>query len=162
MDHIIHADVDPCVVKGWQQSTPRLVSDIWTLNLTVYDYIIIIFSIAIDGYDFTAVSRAVMLRAGGGVACALFPILNDSLALELKEEFGVSFELLGPTDTEGRLLLNNGRAIATPGVSEARVRIMDANGMWAQVNLKNKNGGGERRRGGSGKFGDTDSGWKLF
>lgn len=64
----------------------------------------------------------------GGVACAQFPILADSLALEGEEEFAVSFVLDGPTDDSGRVILNNGRARAIPGLQLATVRIQDETG----------------------------------
>lgn len=62
------------------------------------------------------------------MACARFTILSDSIALEMGEEFEVSFVLQGATDAEGRLLINNGRDRAVPGLQAARVRIMDRNG----------------------------------
>ena len=62
------------------------------------------------------------------MACARFPILTDSLALEMEEEFEVRFMLVGPTDAEGRLLINNDRDRAIPGLQAARIKIQDQNG----------------------------------
>lgn len=62
------------------------------------------------------------------MACARFPILTDSLALELGEVFEVLFVLQGATDTEDRLLINGGRDRAIPRSATAMVRIIDQNG----------------------------------
>lgn len=65
---------------------------------------------------------------GGGVACILVPILNDSLALEREETFEVTFELVGNINTDGGLVLDNGRAEAVPGLDVAQIIILDGNG----------------------------------
>lgn len=81
-----------------------------------------------DGTDFSATSRTVTVTLDvGGMACALFPILADSLALEGDEEFQVSFAFIGQTDVNGVLTLSNGRDLAVPG-KVATVVILDENG----------------------------------
>lgn len=67
--------------------------------------------------------------AGGSVACANFTVLNDSVALEGLEEFGVSFRLLAETGPEEGVRLNNGRAVLLVGSHEANVVITDDTGM---------------------------------
>lgn len=83
-----------------------------------------------SGSDFIATFRTISVPSEGGVACAQFSILTDFVALEMDEEFEVSFTLVGPgdIDTEGRLLIDNGRDRAIPGLRVAHVRIQDQNG----------------------------------
>ena len=57
------------------------------------------------------------------------PLLNDSLALEGEEVFRLTLELVGSVvDEDGGISLDNGRAIAVPGLKEAQVAILDQNG----------------------------------
>ncbi len=83
-----------------------------------------------DGLDFISTTQAVTLPAGqrNTAVCISILLLNDSLALEQEEIFQVSLELLGDTDADGGLILNNGRAVAVPGLMNAQVAILDQNG----------------------------------
>lgn len=65
----------------------------------------------------------------GGVACAYFPVLNDTLALEGEEQFQVTFALEGTTGDADWLTLSGGRAEVVPGLSTAIVTIQDQNSM---------------------------------
>jgi len=76
-----------------------------------------------------------MLQAGEVEACALFPILNDSLALELREEFEVTFAFVGATEENGALALNSGRALVVPDLHTATVEIEDENGMSIRMHI---------------------------
>ena len=83
-----------------------------------------------DGLDFNATTQAVTLPASqkGGVACALFPVLTDSLGSEGVEQFGVTFDLEGPLDESGRVVVDGGRGRAVAGLQMATVSIQDSTG----------------------------------
>ncbi len=87
------------------------------------------YDIAAD-QDFSAVSRIVVLPRSSGAAsstvCSEIPALNDSLAFEGEEEFGVSLEIVGSDN--GRLEINGGRGLVILEMAESLVVIMDING----------------------------------